>query len=136
MSSAEKDAIKACLTPAQCSGLTPAQKATLNVDNTLVPIEGDKDAPYAEQTFETFTNSKTGQSAIALKSRPEDRWYAIYKAYGFTGVVCGWDLYRKYVAQGGSHASSEKADSCEDAEYKWLLVLHKNDGCVENMRVT
>jgi hypothetical protein len=133
MSDAEKNTIKARLTTAQRESLAVEQKAALNIDNTPIQVEGNVDEEYGEQTFETFVNSKTGQSAIQIKSRQQDRWYTIYKAHGFTGVVHGWELYKKYVAQGGSHASGEKADNREDAEYKWLVAFYKNNGCINNM---
>jgi hypothetical protein len=127
MLSHEKHLLKASLTPSvrQRFAFTAQQKAAINIDNATVPSD-DHGGPYAVQRANVYT-APDGTTAISLQSRPEDRWYAVYKAVGFTGIARSSDRFRHYVMNGVSDARGKKAHSREEAKLLWLTEFYKGE---------
>jgi hypothetical protein len=122
----EKYLVKRDLTAEQRSKLTSRQKATLNLDDTLIPVlEPEDEEEYETPTAEMFTGP-SGEVALHIKTRPENRWYAVYKAHGFTGICRGKELFDRYVSHGGSNALGKRGRSREDAEFLWLSQFYSH----------
>jgi hypothetical protein len=124
LSAHEKYLVKCDLTPAHRAKLTPGQQAALNANDQLIAMLETEEEPEDEvPTAEMFTGPN-GEVAMHIKTAPQLRWYAVYKAHGFTGIVRGKDLFEQYVSNGGSNAKGKRARSKEDAEFLWLCQFY------------
>jgi hypothetical protein len=124
MSPQDKNILRASLTLAHRAKLSPERKAAVNID-CVMPIVQDSGTPYGEETVQRFRSEDGTQEFAIVNRRQEDRWYAVFKGRGFTGVVRGKEKYDEYVTSGVSGANGKKARNRAEAEFNWLVMYYK-----------